>query len=108
MHVKLRLPKCWALATAWFFMPRILRISGGNADVLGFFKHLGGAAYVTAECTGSSRTLPRGLRCDDLPAFAAGPGPNVISRLVRYTQQAYIASGETMDIDDATPKDSAI
>jgi Suppressor of fused protein (SUFU) len=35
-------------------------------------------------------------------------GPNVISRLAPYTQQSYIGAGETMDIDDATPKDSRI
>jgi hypothetical protein len=34
--------------------------------------------------------------------------PHVISRLAPYSQQAYIAAGETMDIDEATPKDSLI
>ncbi len=35
-------------------------------------------------------------------------GPNVISRLAPYTQQAYIGQGESMDIDSATPAESRI
>ena len=35
-------------------------------------------------------------------------GPNVISRLAPYTQEAYIAAGESMDIEQATPPESKI
>src|SRR5260221_13681155 len=35
-------------------------------------------------------------------------GPNLISRLARYTQQAVIRAGETMDIGSATPAGSTI
>jgi len=35
-------------------------------------------------------------------------GPNVISRLAPYTQQAYIGAGESMDIESATPAESRI
>src|SRR5207244_1666960 len=35
-------------------------------------------------------------------------GPNVISRLAPYTQEAYIGAGESMDIDSATPANSEI
>ena len=35
-------------------------------------------------------------------------GPNIISRLAPYTQEAYIGTGESMDIDSETPAESKI
>ncbi len=81
---------------------------GGQADVMAFFHHLPGAVYVTAELTGK----PKACYADyELMICHRSPddwGPNIISRLAPYTQEAYISAGETMDIDNATPPDSRI
>lgn len=81
---------------------------GGQADVMAFFHHLDGAVYVTTELTGK----PNACYADyELMICHRSPqdwGPNIISRLAPYTQQAYINAGETMDIDEATPSDSKI
>ena len=81
---------------------------GGNADVLGFFQHLPGAIYVTAELTGKPEACYADYELMICHRAASDWGPNVISRLAPYTQQAYISAGETMDIDDATPRNSRI
>jgi len=81
---------------------------GGNADVLGFFHHLPGAVYVTAELTGKPEACYANYELMICHRAASDWGPNVISRLAPYTQQAYIGAGESMDIDDATPHDSRI
>lgn len=81
---------------------------GGNADVLAFFQHLPGVVYVTAELTGKPDACYADYELMICHRAASDWGPNVISRLAPYTQQAYIGSGETMDIDDATPKNSRI
>jgi hypothetical protein len=81
---------------------------GGNADVLRFSQPEIGTAYVTAELSGKPNASYADYElmiCHRLPDDW---GPNIISRLAPYTQQAYIAAGETMDIDSATPKESAI
>jgi Suppressor of fused protein (SUFU) len=81
---------------------------GGNADVVAFMHHLDGAVYVTSELTGK----PGACYADyELMICHRSPddwGPNVISRLAPYTQEAYIASGETMDIDSVTPASSMV
>src|SRR5688572_23868437 len=81
---------------------------GGNAEVVAFCNCLGGAVYVTADLTGK----PDACFADyELMICHRSPdewGPNVISRLAPYTQEAFIDAGETMDIDQATPPDSRI
>ena len=81
---------------------------GGQADVMVFHHHLNGVVYVTAELTGK----PDACYADyELMICHRAPhdwGPNVISRLAPYTQEAYIGAGESMDIDRATPPDSQI
>lgn len=81
---------------------------GGNADVMAFHHHFTGVVYVTAELTGK----PNACYADyELMICHRSPddwGPNIISRLAPYTQQAYIGAGESMDIDSATPVDSQI
>jgi hypothetical protein len=81
---------------------------GGSADVMAFHHHLKGAVYVTAELTGR----PDASYADyELMICHRSPndwGPNVISRLAPYTQQAYIGAGASMDIDSATPPESRI
>jgi len=82
---------------------------GGQADVMAFYHHLDGVVYVTAELTGKPDAsyadyelmVCHRTRDEDW-------GPNVISRLAPYTQEAYIAAGESMDIDQATPPESKI
>ncbi len=81
---------------------------GGNADVLGFYEHLPGAVYVTAELTGKPTAYYADYELMICHRSQNDWGPNIISRLAPYTQQAYIARGETMDIDGATPEDSHI
>ncbi|HKB03477.1 MAG TPA: suppressor of fused domain protein [Gemmataceae bacterium] len=81
---------------------------GGQADVIAFFHHLDGIVYVTAELTGK----PEASYADyELMVCHRSPqdwGPDLISRLAPYTQQAYIGAGESMDIDSATPAGSRI
>ena len=81
---------------------------GGQADVLAFYHHLAGVVYVTAELTGK----PDACYSDyELMICHRSPndwGPNLISRLAPYTQQAYIGTGESMDIDEATPAKSRV
>lgn len=81
---------------------------GGNADVLRFPNHIEGNVYVTAELTGKPNEVYA-----DYELMICTPGDsdwaaNVISRLAPYTQEAYLHSGDTMDIDSATPEDSLI
>jgi hypothetical protein len=83
-------------------------VLGGNADVLAFHQHLPGAVYVTTELTGKPGGCYADYELMICHRARSDWGPNVISRLAPYTQQAYIATGETMDIDGATPKESRI
>jgi hypothetical protein len=81
---------------------------GGNADVLVFPLHPSGVTYVTAELTGKPDANYADYElmiCHRLPDDW---GPEVISRLAPYTQEAYIGAGESMDIDNASPADSKI
>ena len=81
---------------------------GGQAEVMAFYHHLDGAVYVTVDLTGK----PTACYADyELMICHRSPqewGPNVISRLAPYTQEAYIGAGESMDIDRATPPESRI
>ena len=81
---------------------------GGQADVL-VFAHLGGRAYVTADLTGKPTMLYADYELmvchrDHETLW----GADIVSRLAPYTQQAHICSGETMDLDNASPPGSAI
>jgi Suppressor of fused protein (SUFU) len=81
---------------------------GGQADVMAFHHHLDGVVYVTAELTGKPSACYAEYELMICHRAPRDWGPNVISRLAPYTQEAYIAAGETMDIDSATPADSLI
>jgi hypothetical protein len=81
---------------------------GGNADVLRFSGPAFGVAYVTAELTGKADAAYADYELMICHRSHDDWGPNIISRLAPYTQQADIAAGETMDIDDATPAQSRI
>jgi suppressor of fused protein SUFU len=81
---------------------------GGNADVMAFHHHLDGAVYVTVELTGKADACYADYELMICHRSPNDWGPNMISRLAPYTQQAYIAAGESMDIDSATPPESRI
>jgi hypothetical protein len=81
---------------------------GGDAEVVAFHHHLDGAVYVTAELTGKPGASFADYELMICHRSAQDWGPSVISRLAPYTQEAYIDSGESMDIDQATPPDSRI
>jgi hypothetical protein len=81
---------------------------GGQADVMAFYHHLEGAVYVTAELTGKPDACYADYELMICHRSRDDWGPNVISRLAPYTQEAYIGAGESMDIDEATPPESRI
>ena len=81
---------------------------GGQADVVAFYGHLDGVVYVTVELTGKPDACYADYEMMICHRSQQDWGPNVISRLAPYTQQAYIGAGESMDIDSATPTESRI
>jgi Suppressor of fused protein (SUFU) len=83
-------------------------VLGGQADVMAFYHHLQGAVYVTAELTGKPDASYADYELMICQRSREDWGPNVISRLAPYTQEAYIDAGESMDIDEATPPESQI
>jgi len=81
---------------------------GGQADVIAFFNSPCGAVYITAELTGKANAS-----CADYELMICHRtpndwGPDLISRLAPYSQQAYIRHGDTMDIAGAVPAGSQI
>ena len=81
---------------------------GGQADVVAFYHHLDGFVYVTAELTGKPDASYADYELMICHRSDNEWGPNIISRLAPYTQEAYIAAGESMDIYEATPPESEI
>jgi hypothetical protein len=81
---------------------------GGQADVVAFYHHLPGVVYVTAELTGKPDACYADYELMICQRSVTDWGANIISRLAPYTQEAYIGSGESMDIDSATPPNSLI
>ena len=77
---------------------------GGDADVLLFRRYVDGFAYVTADLTGdtSSWQIPSRIGNYELMICTrqeAEWAPNLISRLARYTLEAPLNPGDTMDFD---------
>lgn len=81
---------------------------GGDADVLAFEHAMPGVVYVTADLTGKPDASYADYELMICHRAADEWGPNLISRLAPYTQEAYIDGGESMDIDQATPPESKI
>ena len=75
---------------------------------MAFYHHLEGAVYVTVDLTGKPGASYADYELMICHRSDQDWGPNAISRLAAYTQEAYIAAGESMDIDQATPPESAI
>lgn len=77
---------------------------GGSADVLSFPDYVAGATYVTADLTGDdSGQLPSSLGRYELMICVQNElsrAADLISQLARYTCEAVVEPGETMDIND--------
>lgn len=75
---------------------------GGQADVVAFPRYCGGVAYVTAEMTGEDAgQIPGEFESYELMICARSQNnkaPEFIARLARYTCDAKLKAGETMDI----------
>lgn len=81
---------------------------GGQADVVAFFNTPHGAVYVTSELSGKPNASYADYELMICHRSPSDWGPNLISRLAPYTQQAYIHHGDTMDIAGVAPSGSAI
>jgi hypothetical protein len=84
---------------------------GGQADVLTFRKHIAGRVAATCELLGAPAQKRNLLGTYELVvAHRDGSdwGPNVISSLARYTCDALLQPGDTMDIRSTVPAKSTI
>ncbi len=84
---------------------------GGGADVLTFKKHVDGVAYVTAGLIGDGSQKRTALgQYELMMCFRSANdwAPSLLSRLARYTFDAALNPGETMDIAPAMPENSTI
>lgn len=80
---------------------------GGSADVLTFRQHAAGVCYVTAGIIGDDRAKPNKLGQYELMICLRDPdewAPRLISDLAKYTTEAVLAPGDTMDIAPALPQ----
>lgn len=77
---------------------------GGQADVVAFPGYRGGIAYITTEMTREDvGQIPGEFDSYELMVCTRGEdakAPEIIARLARYTCDAKLAGGETMDIGD--------
>jgi hypothetical protein len=79
----------------------------GNADVLIFRKHLKGVVYVTADLIGDDRSKPSELGQYELMICLrreADWAPDLIAWLARYTIEAVLSPGDTMEIAPGLPQ----
>jgi hypothetical protein len=84
---------------------------GGQADVLSFRKHIPGRVAATCDLLGEEGQIRNDLGTYELMIAHRDDnnwGPNVISRLARYTCDARLEPGHTMDIGGAVPKGATI
>jgi hypothetical protein len=76
----------------------------GSPDVLTFREHLDGVAYVTASLIGDDRSKPSKLGQYELMICLREPddwAPGLISWLAKYTIEAVLSPGDTVDIKPA-------
>lgn len=79
----------------------------GAADVVEFLEHVDGVVYVTADLIGDDRSKPNDLGQYELMICLrdeADWAPQLISNLAKYTIDAVLQPGETMDIAPALPQ----
>ena len=84
---------------------------GGTADVICFKKHVSGVVSVTSELIGDDGQFENELGNYELMICEPNGqewGTNLISQLARYTLEAELHPGDTMDIGSATPSGSTI
>ena len=84
---------------------------GGFADVVRFPKHVSGCVSATCELLGESAQKKNQLGTFELMIAHRDDsdwGPRVISRLARYTCDAVIEPGHTLDLGGSVPKGSTI
>ena len=84
---------------------------GGQADVIPFPGHAGGIAYATADLIGGSGQLTTEMGEYELAICHRSDdqwGPGLLSRLARYTLEARLKPGQTMDIGPAVRQPSMI
>jgi Suppressor of fused protein (SUFU) len=84
---------------------------GGNADVLCFRKLIGEQIAATCELLGEPSQTPNSQGTYELAIAHRDEnqwGPNIIAKLARYTCDAVLEPGETMDIGPAVPAKSTI
>jgi len=84
---------------------------GGQADVLAFSQSVPGKVFATCELLGEPTQKPNLLGTYELAIADRNGndwGANVISHLARYTCDAVLQPGETMDIGSAVPPKSTI
>jgi hypothetical protein len=83
----------------------------GFADVLRFRNYLDGVAYVTCDLVGNSRQTPNKWGHYELMLCTRSENewaPMLLSRLARYTHDATLHPGDTMDLGSGSPSDSTI
>src|SRR5438128_21044 len=84
---------------------------GGEADVLSFRKLIGGRVAATCELLGEpsqKRNLQGTFELAIAQRDGNNWGPNIISKLARYTCDAVLQPGQTMEIGSAVPAKSTI
>lgn len=84
---------------------------GGTADVLSFRKHRAGRVAARCELLGDEGQLETGLGTYELMVAHRDEtewGPNLIAHLARYTCEARLEPGDTMEIGPAVPEGSTI
>jgi len=84
---------------------------GGQADVLLFRNHIEGRVAATCELLGEPSQKPNLLGTYELAVAHRDDndwGPQIISRLAKYTCESVLEPGHTMDIGPAVPRNSTI
>ena len=83
----------------------------GWADVLRFRNYVAGVTYVTCDLIGNPRQPPNNFGQYELMMCTREEStwaPGVLSRLARYTHEAALQPGDTMDIARAAPRGSSV
>jgi hypothetical protein len=78
----------------------------GYADVLRFRSFVAGVTYVTCDLIGNPRHAPNNLGHYELMMCTreeSGWAPGMLSRLAKYTHEAALQIGDTMDITRVVP-----
>ena len=83
----------------------------GYADVLRFRRFLAGVTYVTCDLIGNPRHVPNDAGSYELMMCTREDNkwaPAVLSRLAKYTYDAAVHVGDTMDLAHAVPRRSTL